>query len=305
MDENNRKVIKVSRKIKDVAILILITTLFYLFIYLVIWPSFSQFVEVVIPVLFVLTLLYLIIRIIKSISAKTDEQRKGGRSKIVYSILCLFFILFLWGTHFFFKDIYPSPQNGALYEDDIPCVPNQALGIACDEYRDFSNSLGAPGSRAPSMGFENDRNSYDGSYNKGYGNPSISDTREFLKTSYASEIKTRDVSDTVKDVKNSVKGADGRIDSLESSEKYGYISFVVPKSKFEAFRDEIESLTHEKLYTEDISSKNLLTQKQGIEEQETDVNYRLTNIQIEKERITNPFTDIRNRINNVTKAKRK
>lgn len=102
-------------------------------------------------------------------------------------------------------------------------------------------------------------------------NPSISDTREFLKTSYSSNIQTRDVSEVVTDVKNIVKGADGRIDSIISGEKYGRVSFVVAKSKFDAFRDEIESITHKKLYTENISSENLLSEKQGIEEQTSNV----------------------------------
>lgn len=56
---------------------------------------------------------------------------------------------------------------------------------------------------------------------------SINDTREFLKTSYGASIRTRDVRDVVTSAKNIVKGNDGRVDSISSSEKNGYLTFVV------------------------------------------------------------------------------
>ena len=113
----------------------------------------------------------------------------------------------------------------------------------------------------------------------------ITDTREFLKTNYSATIKTRDVAGVMKDVKNSIAGADGRVDSFYSSEKSGRVSFVVAKSKFEAFRSEIESLTYAKLYTENISSQNLLSQKQSIEGQTTAVLTSLESLQKQKENL--------------------
>lgn len=95
--------------------------------------------------------------------------------------------------------------------------------------------------------------------------PSITDTREFLKVNYSATIQTRDVPRVVTEVKNIIKGADGRIDDLYSSDKSGRIGFVVAKSKFEAFRAEVEALTNKKLYVESISSRNLLGQRQNIE----------------------------------------
>jgi len=129
--------------------------------------------------------------------------------------------------------------------------------------------------------------SYDDSY--GYQNqrPSIKDTREFLKTNYDATIKTRDVSDVVKQVKNIVKGADGRVDQFNSSLKYGRVSFVVAKSKFDAFKDEVESITHKKLYTESISSQNLLGEKQGIEGQIVDANQSLDSLIAQRTELTN------------------
>lgn len=121
-------------------------------------------------------------------------------------------------------------------------------------------------------------------------NSSISDTREFLKTSYNSYIKTRDVSKVVTEIKNIVKGADGRIDSISSGEKYGRVSFVVAKSKFDAFKDEVESITHKKLYTENISSQNLLTEKQGIEGQIVDANSSLESLISKRTELSNTHT---------------
>ena len=111
----------------------------------------------------------------------------------------------------------------------------------------------------------------------------IDDTREFLKTSYSSIIKTRDVQSVVTSVKNIVKGNDGRVDNISSSELNGYLTFVVPKTKFEAFRTEVEALTNKKLYAETSTSQNLLGQKQSIEQQTTNINKNLENLNEQKE----------------------
>lgn len=99
------------------------------------------------------------------------------------------------------------------------------------------------------------------------GEPTIDDTREFLKMSYSARLKTRDVPEAVKDVKNAVRDAEGRIDNMTSADKSGYVSFVVPKSRFDSFRDEVALITNARLYTETISSQNLLGEKQSLEQQ--------------------------------------
>ena len=125
----------------------------------------------------------------------------------------------------------------------------------------------------------------------------ITDTREFLKTSYSATLKTRDVSEVVKEVKNAIRDVEGRIDRMNSSEKYGQISFVVPKSRFEEFRSEIESLTYAKLYTENISSQNLLSQKQGIEEQTENILSTLESLKKQKDDLALKHTQVINSIN--------
>mgnify|MGYP003972390169 FL=1 len=112
---------------------------------------------------------------------------------------------------------------------------------------------------------------------------SLEDTREFMKTSYNGAIQTRDVSAVVIKVQETVRALDGRVDSINSSEKSGYISFVIPKSDLFEFKYRIEQLTHKKLYVENISSTNLLNQKQGIENRTLTAEERLAELEQEKE----------------------
>ncbi len=94
----------------------------------------------------------------------------------------------------------------------------------------------------------------------------ITDTREFLKLNYSSNIKTRNVSRIIREVGLLVQQVSGRIDNVNDSEKYGYISFVIPKNNFFEFKSEIEEITNKKLIVENTSSSNLLYQKQDIEQ---------------------------------------
>ena len=115
---------------------------------------------------------------------------------------------------------------------------------------------------------------------------SVEDTREFMKVAYRAEVKTRDVKDATGDVKNAVRDAEGRIDNLNESPKSAYISFVVPKSNFENFREEIESLAHEKLIAVNVSASNLLSQKQNIEEQDKNAKERLASFETQLKDLT-------------------
>jgi len=96
----------------------------------------------------------------------------------------------------------------------------------------------------------------------------VTDTREFLKVYYNAIMRTRDVQGLTRRVETTVRGYDGRIDQESSSPKYGSVSFVVPQSKYDAFRTELESLVGSRFLTLNISSQNLLPQKQNIEEQQ-------------------------------------
>jgi len=128
-------------------------------------------------------------------------------------------------------------------------------------------------------------------------NPSIKDDRQFLKTSYNSTIRTRNIMDSVSRIEIVVRGFDGRIDSKSSGEEYGYVSFVIPASKLEMFREEIKSLTGKKLIAEQISAENLLPQKQFIEEQQKQFEKSLVDLQNERTQLIKNNTIARNSYN--------
>jgi hypothetical protein len=99
----------------------------------------------------------------------------------------------------------------------------------------------------------------------------VTDTREFLQTDYNVTIKTRNVQELTRRAETTVRGFGGRVDGSSSSEKWGSVSFVLPASKFEAFRDEIESFTSPRFTTIETRTENLLPQKQSIEEQKKQI----------------------------------
>ena len=111
----------------------------------------------------------------------------------------------------------------------------------------------------------------------------ITDTREFLKTDYNATIRTRDVSTITRRVETTVRGFGGRIDSSNNSPKWGFVSFVVPASKFDSFRNEIESLTDARFITTEIRNENLLPQKQSIEEQRKQIDKELTELRASRQ----------------------
>jgi len=113
----------------------------------------------------------------------------------------------------------------------------------------------------------------------------VTDTREFLKIYYNASLRTRDVPGTTRRVETTVRGYDGRIDQQSSSEKYGYVSFALPQSKYEAFRTELESLVGSRFLTVNISSQNLLSQKVSIEEQQKQADKALADYKAARQKV--------------------
>ncbi len=187
------------------------------------------------------------------------EQKtiKVSRKKLAWAIIILIIVGIWWSNR--------SPR----YYDIMPAIMGGA--------RDTAVSSVAPS--APMMDSSGTEMMY---YPPDYyrGNPDITDPRQFMKTSYNADIKTRNVKATLRDVKNIVTETGGRIDNQQESEKYAYLGFVVAKDKFETFRDEVESLTYAKLVIVNVSSENLLGQKQWLEEQlKTATGTRLAELQ--------------------------
>ncbi len=131
---------------------------------------------------------------------------------------------------------------------------------------------------------------YDDSYKSsmpyyGGGDVPITDDREFLKTSYNATLRTREVSDTKTKIESIVRGIGGRVDGSSSSEKYGYVSFAIPKDDLEAFRLQIKDLVGARFYEENTNSQNLLPQKQMIEENKKQTENSLSSLKSERQKL--------------------
>ncbi|OHA17734.1 MAG: hypothetical protein A2664_03935 [Candidatus Taylorbacteria bacterium RIFCSPHIGHO2_01_FULL_46_22b] len=122
-----------------------------------------------------------------------------------------------------------------------------------------------------------------------YPNPDVpvTDTREFLKVYYNTSMSTRDVQGLTRRVETTVRGYDGRIDQQSSSPKYGSVSFALPQGKYDAFRAELESLVPSRFLTINISSQNLLPQKQNIEEQQKQADTTLSDYKTARQKLVN------------------
>lgn len=124
----------------------------------------------------------------------------------------------------------------------------------------------------------------------------ITDTRAFMKTSYNAAIQSRDVQRDIDKVSDAVASVDGRIDAIQSNDRRGSVSFVIAKSDLSEFRDEIETITHAKLYTEDISSVNRLSEKQNIEARAEHAALSLSELQNELTATDNAYTTENNKL---------
>lgn len=193
-----------------------------------------------------------------------------SKKKFFISFFVLFIFLFVGGWMMLNMMAGGLGLNSDSTLQNAPAIPGSRSGNGGAGYRP-GDSSGSAFSESSSFRPSIPR--------PGRNNADITDTREFLKTDYSANIATRDVQRDVDKVEDAIKSVDGRVDSLSSNEKYGRISFVVPKSDLSEFRDEIEKIAHAKLYTENISSTNLLNQKQAIEERAEYVNQSLTELE--------------------------
>ena len=198
-------------------------------------------------------------QLIKSFTSKTPEEKHTHTSKLtkIFIAVLIWFLLFAGFTII-------NGSMGVSVGDDVSYNEITTIDFDGGGSRTLANPM---------------RQSFGSNWFNQNENGSIADTREFMKVSYSGNIKTRDVKDTARDVRGIIRDMDGRVDSENVSEKYGYINFVIPKSNFDDFRDEIESITHKKLYTENTSSQNLLNQKQNIEQQNSQANTTLSQLQ--------------------------
>lgn len=112
------------------------------------------------------------------------------------------------------------------------------------------------------------------------------DSREYLKVYYRANIQTRKVDLIANRAQTTVRGYGGRIDSSSLNQRSAYISFIVPKKSFEAFKTELKSLVGARFITENLDSQNLLPQKVNIEDQTKTASSSLADYQSQKKNLT-------------------
>jgi uncharacterized protein len=179
----------------------------------------------------------------------------------------------------FHGGVYNTVSNGMMVAPSEAPTPPPAV-------REESMTNQSPsGVTAPSIAYN--QGAYD-SYSPPYyggGEPTISDTREFLKTNYNATIQTRDVGDMTMRVENIVHILDGRVDGSSSGETSGYVNFAIPKSELGSFKLQLRDLVGVRFYTEQSSSQNLLADKQMIEESQKQTEKNLNDLKTERAQI--------------------
>ena len=216
-------------------------------------------------------------------NSSSDSVRVWNLRRI--SWLTIILALFAIGTFIvienddsYYRDVPVSSMEGSPYPtrvyDGMPVPPPmmqdiQQLQITQAYPIPMGGQMGEPlsyGSSSYGVSVADTQSAYPYPYR----NPEISavDTREFLKVRYDANMRTRNVQGLTHRVEATVREHNGRVDNAQSSSQAGYVSFVIPMSKYEAFRAEIEKLVGSRFISVNIQSENLLPQKQSIEEQQ-------------------------------------
>lgn len=241
---------------------------------------FAWTLNALVPGLFVVGCIGLVWGLVKYFHASQSDAKKGALH-VVYGALALLIIpVSIWL-------LLQSTQRTYSIMATEPMVPMSVQGVrAQNALYDTGGMYAAEESYAPAGIMIAPMSP------PMYYNPSndISDTREFLKTSYQAYLKTRDVAGLTRRAETTVRGSGGRVDSISSSDKVGYVSFAVPASKFEAFRDEVESFVGSRYISISIDSQNLLGQKQNIEASQKSAEEQLADAKAARAQIVSAHT---------------
>ncbi|HEY4514439.1 MAG TPA: DUF4349 domain-containing protein [Candidatus Paceibacterota bacterium] len=267
-----------SRKIPWVSIVFLILALLSLIFSS---PSYSGYspaytlISFLVPILLLIAVAGFFFGLFRFFASADQKVKNTGVHILLWSLGGFVAVIGLW---FLLETSYrPMP----VYSVASPGMPTQGVGQGTAYYEsDMAKS--ASSMIAPPY------------YPYPYGGEEVpvTDTREFLKRDYHATMRTREVPELARRIETTVRGFGGRIDQVESSSKSGYVGFVVPASKFEDFRTELESLVNRRFITVNISSQNLLPQKQNIEEQQKSVEESLAELRSERKKIVSAHTSV-------------
>ena len=234
--------------------------------------DFRQLMDAITGIIVILSVLLLIwglaTYIIDGPVNDPERNKKIGRKRMVLGVIIFLVVGLLWVLAQFLNNSMGIQGSSAnLRNQEMPYIDNSVS----------DSSYSAPSIPMMTPPYYQDQKQQ----------ADITDTREFLKTSYSADIKTRDVRAMARNVKSIIREVDGRVDNEQIDEKRASLRFVVPQTKFESFRSEVEDLGYAKLYTENVSSENLLGQKQDIEQQTSSQSQYLADLQQQKQTLDN------------------
>lgn len=231
-----------------------------------------------VPLIILLIVIHILVYTVKFFrSEKTKEAlRAWYKNKIWKGVGALVFFFLLWLLSGFLGSLMNISTGGSV---PVPMITTSMS----------NTSVGSAGIAVPSL-----RYNPSPVYNQ---NPSIADTRSFEKMSYSASIKTRTVEDVARKVKLLIKGVGGRVDSSNISTNYASFSFVVPKSEFDDFEQQVRTYTKAKLYSQSVSSQNKLSEKQALERNQSETKGVITSLTTQQQKVKDTYTLDLSRIN--------
>ena len=195
----------------------------------------------------------------KFFTTKNDAVKALYKRKLIIgSILTVVALIFYIFTGMFTRNIYGVGMGGAMM---VPQIPTSSMTIA--RYPDYYN-------------------------NNSNGN--ISDTREYIKKTFHANMMTRAVEEVAKKVETLIKSSGGRIDNSTVSNTTASFTFVVPKSNFDAFETQMRTFVGKKLYSQTVTSQNLLSEKQNIEKNQARTQETITTTKKQRDQIEAEYT---------------
>ncbi len=195
----------------------------------------------------------------KFFTTKRDDLKAHYKKKLIRGGLAgVLLLLMLIAYSLLRSNMYGVGMGGSV---PIPQIPTSAMTIA--RYPDYY-------------------------YNNNNGN--VTDTREYNKKTFSASMKSRAVEEVAKKVETLIKSSGGRIDSSNISDKYATFSFVVPKSNFDAFETQMRTFVSKKLYSQTVTSQNLLNEKQNIEKSQSNTAESIASTKKQRDQVEADYT---------------
>ncbi len=231
--------------------------------------NFSELILLVGLYVLVMTILYTY----KFANSK-DIIKAWYKKRLIINCVSIFVLLLLWA----FFAMQSTVMYGISQGGSAPI-------------RSVSSSVDSRMMNIPSYNFNN------------HNNGDITDTREFIKKTFSANIKTRDVEDIAKKIELLIKGLGGRIDNSNITNTYASFSFVIPKTNLDELEKQMRTYVHKKLYSQTVSTQNLLGEKQNLERDQDVTKDTITSLSKERQQVQSDYTKSANTVKSKISSK--